>query len=147
MLLPPPLRAKAAATRRTRRTCAGCWRRRYAGRKAIVWAHDVHVMNAYYDLNFRGVHLKQHAGDMKPTGTFLAQWLGSQVYTVGNDHLPGPGRFRDGRSGHASPAGTGWKAWRHGCTPWVMPTRSLTSRGLDNSLIPCPSACPNMTAT
>jgi erythromycin esterase len=74
---------------------------RYAGRKAIVWAHDVHVMNAYYDSNFRNVHLKQQAGDMKPTGTFMAQWLGKQVYTLGMTTFQGEDGFAMG--GPATP--------------------------------------------
>ena len=73
----------------------------YAGRKAIVWAHDVHVMNAYYDSNFRGVHLKQKAGDMKPTGTFIAGWLGKQVYTIGMTTFQGEDGFAMG--GPATP--------------------------------------------
>jgi erythromycin esterase len=73
----------------------------YAGRKAIVWAHDVHVMNAYYDSNFRGVHLQQQAGDMKPTGTFIAGWLGKQVYTIGMTAFQGEDGFAMG--GPATP--------------------------------------------
>ena len=56
---------------------------RYAGRKALVWAHNVHVMNAYYDSSFRTVHLDPRPGDMKPTGVFTAAWAGTQVYTLG----------------------------------------------------------------
>ncbi len=56
---------------------------RYAGRKALVWAHDVHLMNAYYDSSFRAVHLEPEPGDMKPTGVFTAAWAGTRVYTLG----------------------------------------------------------------
>jgi erythromycin esterase len=73
----------------------------YAGRKAVVWAHDVHVMNAYYDSNFRGVHLTQQAGDMKPTGVFMADWLGKQVYTLGMTTFEGEDGFAMG--GPATP--------------------------------------------
>jgi len=69
---------------------------RYAGRKAVVWAHDVHVMNAYYDSSFRGVHLKQQPGDMKPTGTFMADRLGSRVYTLGMTTFQGEDSFAMG---------------------------------------------------
>lgn len=69
---------------------------RYAGRKAIVWAHDVHVMNAYYDSNFRGVHLTAQPGDMKSTGTFIANWLGQQVYTIGMTTFQGEEGFAMG---------------------------------------------------
>lgn len=73
----------------------------YAGRKAIVWAHDVHGMNAYYDSNFRGVHLKAELGDMKPTGTFIADRLGKQVYTIGMTSFQGEDGFAMG--GPATP--------------------------------------------
>jgi erythromycin esterase len=69
---------------------------RYAGRKAVVWAHDVHVMNAWYDSNFRAVHLKQQPGDMKPTGVFIADWLGKQVYTIGMTTFQGDDGFAMG---------------------------------------------------
>jgi len=74
---------------------------RYAARKAIVWAHDVHVMNAYYDSSFRGVHLKPQTGDMKPTGVFIAEWLGKQVYTLGMTAFAGDDGFAMG--GPATP--------------------------------------------
>jgi erythromycin esterase len=73
----------------------------YAGRKAVVWAHDVHVMNAYYDSNFRGVHLEQRPGDMKPTGTFMAEWLGKELYTLGMTTFQGEEGFAMG--GPATP--------------------------------------------
>jgi erythromycin esterase len=56
---------------------------RYAGRKAVVWAHNVHVMDAYYAPGFHYVHLDPHPGDMKTTGVFQKQWLGDKVYTLG----------------------------------------------------------------
>ena len=70
----------------------------YAGRKAVVWAHDVHVMDAYYDSSFHGVHLKQQSGDMKPTGTFIADWLGNQVFTLGMTTFQGEDGFAMGGS-------------------------------------------------
>jgi erythromycin esterase len=56
---------------------------RYRGRKIVVWAHNVHVMKAYLSRDFRDVHLSRRPGDMKPTGVFLAEWLGSRLYTIG----------------------------------------------------------------
>ena len=55
----------------------------YPGKKFIVWAHNVHVMKAGYSSDFRTVHVEPKADDMKPTGAFLARWLGKQSYTVG----------------------------------------------------------------
>ena len=69
---------------------------RYAGRKVIVWAHDVHVMNAYYDSGFRGVHLTRQGADMKPTGIFIADWFGKQVYTIGMTTFAGEDGFAMG---------------------------------------------------
>lgn len=75
--------------------------KQYAGHKAVVWAHDVHVMNAYYDSNFRGVHLTEQSGDMKPTGTFMAGWLEKQLYTLGMTTFQGEDGFAMG--GPATP--------------------------------------------
>jgi erythromycin esterase len=55
----------------------------YAGRKIIVWAHNAHIMNAYYDSDWKGISLDAQPGSMKPTGVFLADWLRRNVYTVG----------------------------------------------------------------
>jgi hypothetical protein len=61
-------------------------------------------MNAYYDSNFRGVHLSRQPGDMKPTGTFMAEWLGKQVYTLGMTTFQGEDGFAMG--GPATPVPT-----------------------------------------
>jgi erythromycin esterase-like protein len=55
----------------------------YPGRKIIVWAHNVHVMNAYYASDWHMVHLEPQPTDMKPSGVFLAEWLKNGVYTIG----------------------------------------------------------------
>lgn len=55
----------------------------YARRKAVIWAHNVHVMRAWYSPDFHDVHLKPGPHDMKPTGVYLAQWLGRDLYTIG----------------------------------------------------------------
>jgi erythromycin esterase-like protein len=54
----------------------------YAGHKLIVWAHNGHVMNAYYSANWGRLSNNVEPGGMKPTGSFLADSLGSQVYTI-----------------------------------------------------------------
>ena len=56
---------------------------RHPRRKAIIWAHNVHVMKAWYSSDFRDVHLRPRTHDMKPTGVFLSEWLGRQSYTMG----------------------------------------------------------------
>jgi erythromycin esterase len=55
----------------------------YPGRKVIVWAHNVHVMNAYYGSDWKSITLDARPSCMKPMGVFLAEWLGKDVYTVG----------------------------------------------------------------
>jgi len=54
----------------------------YAGRKIIVWAHNAHVMNAYYGSDWHTVYVAPHADSMKPMGVFLHEWLEDQLYTV-----------------------------------------------------------------
>jgi hypothetical protein len=58
-------------------------------------------MNAYYDSDFHNVHLQAQSGDMKPTGAFTADWLGSGVYTLGMTTFQGEDGFAMG--GPASP--------------------------------------------
>jgi erythromycin esterase len=69
---------------------------KYTGRKALVWAHNVHVMNAYYAPAFRDLHLEQHPGDMKTTGVYMKKWLGDEVYTIGITAFEGQEGFAMG---------------------------------------------------
>ncbi len=69
---------------------------KYAGRKALVWAHNVHVMNAYYAPGFHDVHLDQRPGDMKTTGVFMKNWLGDKVYTIAMTAFEGQEGFAMG---------------------------------------------------
>jgi erythromycin esterase len=56
----------------------------YPGRKIIIWAHNAHIMNAYYEAPaFKTVRLTPAANTMKPHGVFLADWLGRELYTIG----------------------------------------------------------------
>jgi erythromycin esterase len=56
----------------------------YPGRKIIVWAHNAHVMNAYYEAPaWKTVRLDPAPHTMKPHGVFLADWLGRDLYTIG----------------------------------------------------------------
>lgn len=68
----------------------------YPDRKIIVWAHNAHVMNAYYEApTFKTISLEPAPDTMKTMGVFLAEWLGDDVYTIGitayegNDELIG----------------------------------------------------------
>jgi len=55
----------------------------YVGRKIIVWAHNVHVMDAWYGKDFDSISLKPLAEGMKTTGVWLADWYGPGVYRIG----------------------------------------------------------------
>lgn len=55
---------------------------KYRGRKIIVWAHNAHIMNAYYGSDWRSVYLDARPDAMKPTGVFLKEWYGDDVYTM-----------------------------------------------------------------
>lgn len=55
----------------------------HAGRRIIIWAHNAHVMDAYYGADFRSLHLTPAADRMKPTGKFLREWLGDDLFTIG----------------------------------------------------------------
>jgi erythromycin esterase len=54
----------------------------YPGRKVIVWAHNAHLMNAYFAEDWRSVHTKPRSGDMTPAGASVARRLKSGVYTI-----------------------------------------------------------------
>ncbi|HTQ12985.1 MAG TPA: erythromycin esterase family protein [Rhizomicrobium sp.] len=69
---------------------------RYRGRKILVWAHNVHVMDAYYAPGFRALHLEERPGDMKPTGVFMKNWFGDAVYTIGITAFEGEEGFATG---------------------------------------------------
>lgn len=56
----------------------------YPGRKIIVWAHNAHVMNAYYEAPaWKTIRLDPAPLTMKPSGVFLAERLGRDLYTIG----------------------------------------------------------------
>jgi len=100
-------RAPTDAARESRRDDANAANLRwlldvkYAGRKAVIWAHNAHVMNAYYGPDFHAVHLDAAPGDMKTAGTFLAERYGNSLYTIGMTAFTGEEGFAVG--GPASP--------------------------------------------
>ena len=55
----------------------------YAGRKIMVWAHNAHVMNAWYTRGFSSVSLEPLADGMKSMGVWLAGWYGDALYKIG----------------------------------------------------------------
>jgi erythromycin esterase len=55
----------------------------HVGRRIIIWAHNAHVMDAHYGADFRSLHLAPAPDRMKPTGVFLREWLGDDLFTIG----------------------------------------------------------------
>ena len=56
----------------------------FPGQKFVIWAHNAHVMNAYYlGPDFKRVSLGAVPNAMKPHGVYLSEWLGKDVYTIG----------------------------------------------------------------
>ena len=55
----------------------------YAGRKIMVWAHNAHVMNAWYGRGFDSVSFEPLIDGMKPMGVWLAGWYGDALYKIG----------------------------------------------------------------
>lgn len=54
----------------------------FRGKKLVVWAHNGHVMNAYYTADWNALSHEPEEGGTKPMGAYLAEWFGEQVYTV-----------------------------------------------------------------
>ena len=100
-------RAPTDAARESRRDAANAANLRwllevkYPGRKAVIWAHDAHVMNAYYAPDFHAVHLDGQPGDMKTTGTVPGRTYGKSLYTIGMTVFAGEEGFAVG--GPATP--------------------------------------------
>lgn len=61
----------------------------YTGRKIIVWAHNVHMMNAYYAADLHSIHLEPQPGGLEPSGVLLAKWLNDEVYTIAMTNYEG----------------------------------------------------------
>jgi erythromycin esterase len=55
----------------------------YADRRIMVWAHNAHVMNAWYGKGFDSIGLEPLRDGMKPTGAWLAGWYGEALYKIG----------------------------------------------------------------
>jgi erythromycin esterase len=67
----------------------------YPGRRMIIWAHNAHVMNAYYEApGWKTIRLEPGANVMKPHGVFLADWLGRDLYTIGFTAYSGTDGFK-----------------------------------------------------
>ncbi|HYJ41431.1 MAG TPA: erythromycin esterase family protein [Steroidobacteraceae bacterium] len=82
--------------------------KRYAGRKAVVWAHNAHLMRAYFAADWNGVHAKPQRNGMTPMGAIVAQWLKDDVYTIALTTYEGEEAWANGQKrGTISPAPAG----------------------------------------
>jgi erythromycin esterase len=80
----------------------------YPDRKVIVWAHNAHVMHAYFAADWRGVHAEPQPNGMKAAGAFLAEWLKDGVYTIAMTTYEGEESWANGqRRGPIAPAAEG----------------------------------------
>ncbi len=81
---------------------------KFAGRKAIVWAHNAHLMNAYATVGYHDIHLDPQSGDMTPMGVRVAPRLRGDVYTLGITAYAGEDGFAtDGSTQTLAPAPAG----------------------------------------
>jgi len=69
----------------------------YAGRKVIVWAHNAHLMNAYFAANWNAVQLQPQTNGLKPAGAFIAEWLKQGVYTIAMTTYDGEDGWANGQ--------------------------------------------------
>jgi len=65
----------------------------YPGRKLIVWAHNVHVMNVAFEPNFAALRGEPQPRDMAPMGHMIAAAFGQDVYTVAITSFSGDDRW------------------------------------------------------
>jgi erythromycin esterase len=80
----------------------------FPGEKLIVWAHNAHVMNAYYlGPDFKTVSPDPAPNAMKPMGVFLAEQLGDALYTIGFTAYEGEDGWVGLQSGPIAPATDG----------------------------------------
>jgi hypothetical protein len=95
----------------------------HAGRKVMVWAHNAHLMNAWYGRGFDSVSLEPLADGMKPTGIWLTSWYGNSftrsALPPGKARTAGsadrPRRCHPLRSGASKNASTGLTRPRFFC--------------------------------
>lgn len=82
----------------------------YPNRRIIVWAHNAHLMNAYYAANVKHVHVEPQTGGREPTGVAMRKWLGDAVYTIGMTAYDGEDGW--GAAKPVAPAPEGTLEWR-----------------------------------
>jgi len=98
----------------------------YPGRKVIVWAHNVHLMNAYYGADGGSIHIEPQQDGLRPTGVGMAGWLTKEVYTIAMTAYGGADGWNSNKPIAPAPVGTlEWRLHQLG-----MPYAFLDLRGL-----------------
>jgi erythromycin esterase len=100
----------------------------YPGRKIMVWAHNAHVMNAWYTNRFDGVSLQPLADGMKPMGVWLTGWYGDALYKIGLTAYQGSDGWIGAPPAPVPPATAGTledRLHRLGAPEIFLPLRSL----------------------
>jgi erythromycin esterase len=69
----------------------------YPGRKVIVWAHNAHLMNAYFAEDWSSVHTKPQPGGMKPAGVSVTERLKGGVYSIAMTTYEGEEAWANGQ--------------------------------------------------
>jgi erythromycin esterase len=101
----------------------------YPGRKIIVWAHNVHTMNAYYAADVKSIHVEPQEGGLTPSGVALAKWLGDDVYTIAMTSYAGEDGWGSAKPIESAAEGTLESRLHHLGKPYVF----LDFRALDDS--------------
>lgn len=101
----------------------------YPGRKVIVWAHNVHLMNAYYAADVGSIHIEPQSGGLEPSGVAVAKWLGEEVYTIAMTSYQGEDGWNSAKPLTPAPAGSLESRFHQLGKPYVF----LDLRALDGS--------------
>lgn len=105
-----PLRSEEWNRRAARMVANLRWllEERYRGRKLIVWAHNAHIVQAYFAADWAAVAHEPLAGGMNPMGASLRRWLPDDVFAIGFTAYDGDENWTNGQKrGSIAPAPAG----------------------------------------
>jgi erythromycin esterase len=98
----------------------------FPGQKIIVWAHNVHLMNAYYAADIGSIHVEPQAGGLQPTGVAQAKWLGTGLYTIAMTSYSGEDGWNFAKPIAPAPEGTlEWRLHQLGMPYGFLDLRAL----------------------
>jgi len=104
----------------------------YVGRKIMVWAHNAHVMNAWYTHGFDSVSLQPLTDGMKSMGVWLSDWYGNALYKIGLTAYQGSDGWVGGPPEPVPPAPSGSleeRLHRLGAAEVFVPLRGNNASG------------------